>query len=131
MKVAILGASAKPDRYAFKAQERLLAAGHEVVGVSPAALEIGIDVVTSVASLPSGIETLTVYVGAKGTAEIQDQILGYGFKRVIFNPGAENAALMASLMERDLKPALSAMYWNENFLLRDFCSSTQSKRYLW
>jgi predicted CoA-binding protein len=98
--VAILGASAKPDRYAFKAQERLVAAGHDVHGISPASLEIGIPVVGSVSALPQGIDTLTVYVGAKGTAEIQDQILGYGFKRVIFNPGAENPDLMAALLSK-------------------------------
>lgn len=100
MKVAILGASAKPDRYAFKAQERLQAAGHEVVGISPALPAIGVPVTATVGELPPGIDTLTVYVGAKGTDEAAGQILSYGFRRVVFNPGAENPALMASLREK-------------------------------
>ncbi len=100
MTVAILGASPKPDRYAFLAREKLLAHGHEVVGVSPSLPEIGSPVVRSVSELPLGIDTLTVYVGAKGTEDAAGQILSYGFRRVVFNPGAENPALMAALRER-------------------------------
>jgi len=100
VKVAILGASAKPDRYAAKAQERLLAAGHQVVGVSPSLPAIGVPVTATVGELPEGVDTLTVYVGSKGTDEAAGQILSYGFRRVVFNPGTENPVLMASLREK-------------------------------
>ncbi len=100
MTVAILGASPKTDRYAYKAQEKLLQAGYEVVGVSPSLPEIGVPVVASIRELPPGIDTLTVYVGPKATAEISDQILAYGFRRVIFNPGTESPELMASLQAK-------------------------------
>ena len=100
MNVAILGASPKADRYAYRAQEKLLQAGHEVVGVSPALPEIGVPVVSSIGELPAGIDTLTIYVGPKGTAEISDEILDYGFRRVIFNPGTESPELMAALQAK-------------------------------
>lgn len=105
MKVAILGASPKPDRYANMAQAKLLAHGHEVVGVNPALPELGgVPVVRSVVDLPPAIDTLTVYVGAERSSALADEILSYGFRRVIFNPGAENPALAASLRESGVEP---------------------------
>ncbi|HQF56746.1 MAG TPA: CoA-binding protein [Fibrobacteria bacterium] len=100
MKVAILGASPKPDKYANMAQVRLLAKGHEVVGVNPALPDLGgVHVVKSVVDLPPNIDTLTVYVGAARSTDLSDEILSYGFRRVIFNPGAENPELAATLRE--------------------------------
>lgn len=100
MKVAILGASPKSDRYANMAQVRLLAHGHSVVGVNPALPDLGgVPVVRSLVDLPPEIDTLTVYVGAARSSELVDEILSYGFRRVIFNPGAENPELEATLRE--------------------------------
>ena len=100
MKVAILGASPKPDRYANMAQVKLLAHGHSVVGVNPALPDLGgVHVVKSIVDLPPEIDTLTVYVGAPRSSELSDEILSYGFRRVIFNPGAENPELATALRE--------------------------------
>ncbi len=98
MDVAILGASAKPDRYSFKAAQRLLASGHRPVGVNPAPLSIpGLDVVPSIAALPPHLHTLTVSVSAEKSQAMADAIVTYGFSRVIFNPGAENPHLATRL----------------------------------
>jgi uncharacterized protein len=100
MKTAILGASPKPDRYAHMAQVKLLAHGHGVVGVNPALPDLGgVPVVRSIVDLPPEIDTLTVYVGASRSSELADEILSYGFRRVVFNPGAENPELAAILRE--------------------------------
>lgn len=100
MKVAILGASPKSDRYANMAQVKLLAHGHFVIGVNPALPDLGgVQVVKSIVDLPSEIDTLTVYVGAARSSELAEEILSYGFRRVIFNPGAENPLLAAALVE--------------------------------
>lgn len=100
MKVAILGASPKPERYANMAQVRLLAHGHFVIGVNPALPDLGgIPVVRSIVDLPPNVDTLTVYVGADRSSNLADEILSYGFRRVVFNPGAENSELAATLME--------------------------------
>ena len=98
MDVAILGASANPGRYAFKAASRLLAAGHRVVGINPAVFSFhGMNVVPSIAALPPGLHTLTVYLSAEKSQTMADAIAAYGFSRVIFNPGAENPELAGRL----------------------------------
>ena len=100
MNVAILGASAKPSRYAFRASERLAAAGHQRIGVNPTLPEVpNLEVVPSIEALPLNQHTLTVYVSPDKSSAIADSILGYGFARVIFNPGSENSALEERLRQ--------------------------------
>lgn len=104
MNVAILGATPKPEKYANMAQVKLLAHGHAVVGVNPAQPDLGgAPVSKSVSDLPPGIDTLTVYVGSDRSTALADEILGYGFRRVIFNPGAENPDLAAKLHDRGVE----------------------------
>jgi len=98
MKVAVLGASPKQDRYANMVLHKLLEKGHEVIGVNPALPDLGaIPVVARVEDLPSDIHTLTVYVGPDRSTPMADAIVGRGFRRVVFNPGAENPELAARL----------------------------------
>jgi predicted CoA-binding protein len=100
MNVAILGASANPGRYAFKAAERLAAAGHQRIGVNPTLPQVpNLEVVPSIEALPREQHTLTVYVSPEKSSAIMNSILGYGFSRVIFNPGAENPNLEQRLRQ--------------------------------
>jgi predicted CoA-binding protein len=93
-KVAILGASDKPDRYAYLLMKRLLAKGHEVFPVNPALQSIeGHPVWKDVQSLPKGVDVLSVYMRAERSEPLSDAILASGIPRVVFNPGAENEAL--------------------------------------
>ncbi|MBK8801556.1 MAG: CoA-binding protein [Fibrobacteres bacterium] len=104
MNVAILGASPKPEKYAHMAQVKLLAHGHSVVGVNPALPDLGaVPVTKSVGELPAGIDTLTVYVGSDRSSALAEEILSYGFRRVVFNPGAENPELAAKLRDRGVE----------------------------
>ena len=94
MKVAVLGASPKADRYANMALHRLRDAGHDAVGVNPVMPDLGgFPCVATIDQLPAGIDTVTVYLGNARSDELVDQILSYGFRRAIFNPGAENPEL--------------------------------------
>ena len=100
MKVAVLGASPKRDKYANMALHRLSEKGHEVVGVNPALPDLEeFPCVATIDGLPSGIDTATVYLGPARSSELADQILSYGFRRVVFNPGAENPELAGRLAE--------------------------------
>ena len=73
MKVAILGASTKPDRYSYRAQKLLMEYGHEVFPVSPRGDEIlG---VTGLQDVPAGVDTVTVYVRAERLLPILDQLI--------------------------------------------------------
>jgi hypothetical protein len=100
MKVAVLGASPKEDRYANKALHRLAEKGHEAIGVNPAVPDLGdFPCVAQVPDLPQGVDTASVYLGKARSDELADQILSYGFRRVVFNPGAENPELQRRLDE--------------------------------
>ena len=103
MKVAVLGASNKPDRYSNMAVKLLLEHGHEVYPVHPAikVIEIGhaenpsIKVYASLADLPAAPETISLYLNAEASSKIADTILTSGAQRIIFNPGTENMELKA------------------------------------
>jgi len=100
MKVAVLGASPKEDRFANKALHRLTEKGHEAIGVNPAVVDLGkFPCVAQIADLPSGVDTASVYLGKARSDELAEQILSYGFRRVVFNPGAENPQLQRRLDE--------------------------------
>lgn len=97
-KVAIVGASNKPDRYAYKAFKMLQEYGHTPLPVSPNLTDIeGIPTVKSVNELEGSIETVTMYVGAKISSNLTDELIAFNPKRVIFNPGSENPALAEKL----------------------------------
>ena len=94
--VAILGASPKPDRYAYKAFEMLRRYGHQPVPVNPAFEEIlGEKCYPSISEAPPPIDTVTLYLGEARSNPLIDEILQAKPKRIIMNPGAENPALAA------------------------------------
>jgi predicted CoA-binding protein len=100
--VAILGASDNPERFSYKALKMLLESGHSVSLVSPRLKEVeGRAVVSSLKDL-SGIDTLTMYVNEKISSTLKEEILGLNPKRVIFNPGTENADLMKDLNQKGI-----------------------------
>ncbi len=103
-KVAILGASEKPERYSNMLIKRLAGKGHQVFPINPALKTIdGIAVYRSLAELPPGIDVLSVYMNAQRSGAIADAILASGIPRVIFNPGAENDALSDRLTEAGIR----------------------------
>ena len=96
--VAVLGASANPDRYSNIAVRRLREAGHRVIPVNPA-LEVieDLPVAKSLGGIAEPVDTLSLYVGPQRLAPLTDEILSLAPKRVIFNPGTESADLAAAL----------------------------------
>jgi len=96
--VAVLGASANPERYANMAVRRLREAGHRVIPVNPALETIeGLPVAKSLGEIRNPVDTLTLYVGPQRLAP----------KRVIFNPGTESPELAAALDRANI-PHLAA-----------------------
>lgn len=101
--VALLGASNKPERFAFKAQELLKSHGHEVVLISPNIKTInGVTVLRDLDQINQPIDTLTMYVGPLISTNLKNQILKLKPKRIIFNPGSENPALEAELKKASI-----------------------------
>lgn len=86
----IIGASNNPERYAYKAAERLLNHGHEIELLGLRGVEIFNRTIDTEKKQYQGIDTVTLYVGPKNQPEYYDYVLSLKPKRVIFNPGTEN-----------------------------------------
>ena len=92
--VAILGASPKPERYAYKAFEMLREYGHRPLPINPAFEEIlGEKCYPRISDAPGPIDTVTMYLGEARSNPLIDDIIAAKPRRIIMNPGAENSAL--------------------------------------
>lgn len=97
-RIAVLGASDKEDRYAFKAVQRLLEKGYAVVPVNPALDSVlGIPALPSLAAAGKGVDTVTVYLSPKRSSALAEELVAAKPGRVILNPGAENPELEEGL----------------------------------
>ncbi|MGH8015070.1 MAG: CoA-binding protein, partial [Candidatus Zixiibacteriota bacterium] len=97
-KVAVLGASPKPDRFSFHTVHRLKEHGYKPIPVHPAGHSVdGVSGTKSLDDIKEPIDTLTMYVNAKISDELTGKILRLKPRRVIFNPGAENEELAMKL----------------------------------
>ncbi|MFH2049876.1 MAG: CoA-binding protein [bacterium] len=98
VKVAILGASPKEDRYSYKAVRLLKQNGFQPIPVHPAGHTVdGIEGLKSLTDISDPIDTLSVYVNSNISNGEKDNILKLKPRRVVFNPGTENSALAAFL----------------------------------
>ena len=92
-KTVVLGASANPARYSYLAIQRLRQYGHPVkaIGLKKSVVE---DVQIDNTPTPEeDIDTVTLYLNPRNQVQYYDYILSLKPKRIIFNPGAENAEL--------------------------------------
>lgn len=104
MNVAVLGASAKPERYSYQAVTRLQAAGHSVYPVNPALTEInGIKVYAQLADIVVALDTVTLYLSPERSSALTAEIVAAQPRRVIANPGAESPLLAAALRQQGIE----------------------------
>jgi predicted CoA-binding protein len=102
--VAILGASPKPDRYAYKALELLCEYGHRTLPINPAFDEIlGEKCYPTISAAPGPIDTVTLYLGEMRSNPLIDEIINARPRRIIMNPGAENHALATKAEEAGIE----------------------------
>ncbi|MDQ6765007.1 MAG: CoA-binding protein [Verrucomicrobiota bacterium] len=102
--VVVLGASPKPDRYAYRAMEMLRQHGHKAVPVNPAFDEIlGERCYGNIIEAPRPIDTVTVYLGKQRSDALIDDIVAAKPRRIILNPGAENADLAAKAQKAGIE----------------------------
>ncbi len=96
--VAILGASENPERYAYKAQTRLMEHGYHVIPVSPTGKTVlGVSGLKNLHDIQEVVDTVTLYVGPKNLQPQLDDLLALKPRRVIFNPGTEDQAIQETL----------------------------------
>jgi predicted CoA-binding protein len=92
--VVVLGASPKSDRYAYRALEMLKKHGHRAIPVNPAFDNIlGEKCYPTISAVPKPIDTVTLYLREARSTPLIEEILAASPRRIIMNPGAENAAL--------------------------------------
>ncbi len=101
--VALLGASTKTHRYAFKAFNLLQEYGHHVYPINPSLDTINNQkVYSSLLNLPEPIDTLTLYLNPKKLLPLINDIIQLNPKRVIFNPGTESEEVMQALKNKHI-----------------------------
>ena len=102
-KTLVLGASAKPVRYAFLAIEKLVEKGHSVLAIGQNSGEVaGIKIQTKAIPLKN-IDTVTLYLNPTRQRDYYNYIVEARPKRVIFNPGTENPEFYQLLKLNNIK----------------------------
>lgn len=102
--VVILGASNKPDRYAYKALMMLQEYGHTVIPVNPVLETIeSVPVIKSVSEIIVPVSTITLYMRPERYIPLLPDIIKLKPGRVIFNPGTESDDVRASLTDAGIK----------------------------
>ena len=102
--VVVLGASTKPDRYAYRALKLLRDYGHRAVPVNPACDEILSEkCYPRVGDVPDKIDTVTVYLRKARSDPLIDEIVNVAPRRIIMNPGAENSDLAMKAREHGIE----------------------------
>ncbi|MCC6701342.1 MAG: CoA-binding protein [Fluviicola sp.] len=98
----VIGASEKPDRYAFKAITQLVKAGHPVIAFGPRKGTVaGIDFETEWNSNWQ-VDTVTLYINPERLEQYKTAILALHPKRVIFNPGTEHFEFIEALRAKGI-----------------------------
>ncbi|MDI1353342.1 MAG: CoA-binding protein [bacterium] len=100
---AIIGASSKPERYAYLATLSLLKHGHKVFPIGLREGMIGNEFILTNRPQLADIDTVTLYVGPQHQEVWADYIFSLKPKRLIFNPGTENPVLLQEAEKRGIE----------------------------
>ncbi len=99
----VIGASANPERYAYKALLKLRSHGHDVVAISNKTGELqGVKFQKPFPAI-NDIDTVTLYINPVIQQSYYNYIIGLKPRRVIFNPGTENSEFEAMLEKNGIE----------------------------
>ncbi len=102
-KTLVLGATTKPDRYAFKAITMLTEKGHSVIAIGQNQGEVA-GITNRTKNIPlKNIDTVTLYLNPVRQREYYNYIIETKPKRVLFNPGTENPEFYQLLQSNGIK----------------------------
>lgn len=102
-KTLILGASTNTARYSYLVANKLVRKGYPIVNVGRKSGQVAGAEIEKADVIHTDIDTITVYVGPKNQSPYYDYVIQTNPKRVIFNPGAENAEFAAALKEKGIE----------------------------
>ena len=102
-KTVVLGATTKPEKYAYLAITKLVEKGHSVLAIGQNTGEVaGVKIYTKQIPL-ANIDTVTLYLNPKRQVDYYNYIIETKPKRVIFNPGTENPQFYQLLQSNGIK----------------------------
>ena len=90
-KTVVLGASMNPARYSNMAIKRLTSHQHPVVAIGRRKGAIGDVEIKTDHAAEEDVDTVTLYIGAKNQDSWKEYVYKLNPRRLIFNPGTENA----------------------------------------
>ena len=93
-KTLVIGASSNPKQYSHLAILKLMAKGYPVEAIGRESFEIGSTRVVNEKVDIRDIHTITLYLNQERQKDYEEYIISLHPKRIIFNPGAENPALL-------------------------------------
>lgn len=92
-KTLVIGASENPERYSYLAVQKLTAHQQPVVALGIKKGKIGNTIIETEKNPLTDIDTVTLYINPARQPDYYGYILSLHPKRIIFNPGTENAEL--------------------------------------
>lgn len=102
--VAVVGASAKPERYSHMAVLRYREAGWTVWPVHPSGIAVaGLETYRSLGQLPGRPTVITMYLNPGSALELLDDIVAAQPEYLWLNPGADGEPIASAARERGLK----------------------------
>ncbi len=102
-KTLVLGATPNESRYAYLAANRLVRSGHSIVNVGLRTGEVAGVPIEKPETIHKDIDTITLYVGPQHQEDLYNYILNTHPRRIIFNPGTENAELRRMANEKGIE----------------------------
>ena len=103
-RTVVIGASLNLQRTSHEAVLRLKGKGNDVIAIGLKEGEIeGVKILKGKPEIEQ-VDTVSLYINAKRQEEMIDYILSLKPKRIIFNPGAENA----EFLERAISEGIDA-----------------------
>ncbi|WP_338410648.1 CoA-binding protein [uncultured Flavobacterium sp.] len=102
-KTLVIGASANPDRYSFKALNKLVEHNHTVVAIGQKIAEVAGVKIQTKAIPATKIHTVSMYINSVAQRDYYNYIIGLSPKRVLFNPGTENPEFYQLLKANTIK----------------------------
>jgi uncharacterized protein len=102
-KTLVLGATPDESRYANLASNSLVNKGHTIVNVGIKTGEVAGIPIERPETIHHDIDTVTLYVGLQNQPSLYNYIIETHPKRIIFNPGTENAELKRMAKEQGIE----------------------------
>lgn len=102
-KTVVIGASAKTDRYSNKAVRLLQQYGYAVVANGFEDAQINTIPIQTQWQHIDKVDTVTLYLNPQRQQAFYEYILSLQPKRIIFNPGTENATLQQLAQQQGIR----------------------------